>query len=376
MHKVALIRVDHDDWASQLKDAIGAAARRNTGDSSAVQFADTEAGADLVLCFGSPGLIENASARAQIGAAVCRGVRVLPLVSALSRFKSEVPVDLHPVNGMAWGDPSAIAEEVLRHLGLTERDRRVFLSYLRRETTPLAHQLFDELHRRRFSVFLDTFEIEHGQWVQNRIEQALQQTSFVLLLYSRSVETSEWIEKEINFALAQGLGLLAVALPDAEKRTPFRMTPQDRCVQLEGFELKPDGCLTPEALDRVCLEIDREHADQFRSRRERIISDLAETLGKAVLRVGSQSLRYAGHKSSLFIRLTPRPPEVRDLYLLDEDCPIAETQLEPPKRVIVGIKGGYRENRAVAEWVCARLKHPVPCYEPQAVCSDPGILED
>ncbi len=205
---VALIRVDREDWANQLKDAIGLAAQRNTGDSRVIRFTDDEAGADLVLCLGSATLSQDAPARLRIAAAIGRGVRVVPIVSDLAEFKSEVPKELHPINGMAWGNVPAIAEEVLRHLGLTERDRRVFLSYLRRETTPLAYQLYDELHRRRFSVFLDSFEIEHGEWVQNRIEQALRHTSFVLLLYSPLVETSEWIEKEINFALAEELGLV------------------------------------------------------------------------------------------------------------------------------------------------------------------------
>lgn len=372
---VALIRVDREDWASQLKSTIETAAQRNAGSSQVVQFTDNQAGADLVLCLGSAALAVNAAAQSQIATALQRGVRVVPIVSELLRFKSEVPTALYPINGMAWGVLPAIAEEVLRHLGLTERDRRVFLSYLRRETTPLAYQLYDELHRRRFSVFLDSFEIEHGEWVQNRIEEALQYTSFVLLLYSPSVETSEWIESEINFALTEELGLVALALPGGEKQAPFRMTPSDRRVQLDPSELENDGRLTPMALDRICLEIEREHADQFRSRRERMIHDLTEALGNSAVRVGSQSLRYKGKKSEVFIRLKPRPPESLDLYLLDEDCPIEEGELKPPRRALVAIKGGFRENRNLTEWVCGHLKHRVHWYDPQAVCSDPGLLE-
>jgi hypothetical protein len=375
MHVITLIHTDREEWAEQLTRAIADAVRRNSGDSETVCFNDYGSQTDLVLCLGSPSLVQDLSAQSQIAAALEHRVRVLPIVSSTSRFKSEVPSELYPINGLAWGNPGEIGEEVLRHLGLTERDRRVFLSYLRRETTPLAYQLYDELHRRGFSVFLDSFEIEHGAWVQNRIEQALQHSSFVLLLYSQSVESSEWVEKEINFALAQGLGLAALALPGTENCAPFKMTPSDRRLQLERSDLQTDGQLTPEGLKRVCIEVECEHADQFRARRERLIQDVSEALGAASFRVGSQSLRYKGKNSEVFIRLSPRPPEARDLHLLDEDCPITDTDTKPQNRVLVAVKGGYEENRELTEWLCGGLKHQVRWREPQAICANPEILE-
>ena len=379
MQSVALIGVDRDVWAKQLRDSIAAAAERNTGAPGAVTFTKSQPGADLVICLGSPALAADAAAKAEIISALARGVRVLPVVSELVQFKSEVPEELYAVNGLAWGSPNDIAEEVLGHLGLTERDRRVFLSYLRREATPLAYQLYEELHRRRFSVFLDSFEIEHGERVQDRIEQALQHASFVLLLYSPSVETSEWIEKEINLAMVQDLGLMALALPGASAKMPFKMTPEDRRLALSDRDpdrdLDEKGELTPSGLQRVCLEIEREHADQYRSRRERLMQDLRHALGPSAIRVGAQSLRYQGKTSSVFVRLSPRPPEVRDLFLLDADCPLPNGEPKPPNRVLVGLKGGYVENRELTDWACGHLEHKVSWREPQEVCADPAVLE-
>jgi hypothetical protein len=371
-YKIELIHVDRPVWASELKQEIRAAVNRHAGDSESVQFDPGGTDSELVLCLGSPALASNAAAEARIAAALQRRVRVLPVVSALANFKAEVPTALHPINGMPWDAP-AIAEEVLQHLGLTERDRRVFLSYLRREATPLAHQLYEELHRRRYSVFLDSFEIEHGEWVQDRIEEALQHMSFVLLLYSKSVESSEWVEKEINFALTQRLGLVALAMPDAAARQPFKLAPGDRRIPLAPADLEPDGRLTPVALDRNCLEIEREHADQFRQRRERMIADLLAALGGRGLRVGSQSLTYTGDHATAFVRLNPRPPDARDLLLLDSDCATAVEK--PGKRVLVAAQGGYRETRDLTQWICTNLKHEVRWCAPQAVAAEPGILE-
>jgi hypothetical protein len=99
-------------------------------------------------------------------------------------------------------------------------------------------------------------------------------------------------------------------------------------------------------------------------------------LPASVVRVGSQSLRYTGKGSDVFLRIAPRPPEAQDLHALDGDCPIDEkVSPKPLKRVLVAVKGGYMETRELTEWVCTSLKHSVSWCEPQAVCSDPGVLE-
>src|SRR6267154_1623515 len=103
MQTVALIRIDREDWANQLKDAIETAAQRNTGDSQVVQFTDNQTGADLVLCLGSSALTCDSVAQSEIAAALQRGIRIVPIVSELARFKSEVPIELYPINGIAWG---------------------------------------------------------------------------------------------------------------------------------------------------------------------------------------------------------------------------------------------------------------------------------
>ena len=376
MPRVTFVQIDRSDWEIALRGAIQAAAHRHLGAGSAIEFSTDWHGADLALYLGSVKAAADPAIDTMAREILRQGCRVVPIVGDLRNFRSETPPSLHPINGMSWTNVAVIAEEVVRHLGLTERDRRLFLSYLRREATPLAHQLYDELHRRRYSVFLDSFEVDHGDWVQDRIEQALHETSFVLLLYSPSVETSEWVEKEISFALSEGLGLVALAWPGAAERPPFRMAPSDRRVQLSKADITAGGTLRSAALARVCLEIEREHADQFRARRERLLQDIAEALGPQTVRVGSHSLRYVGVNTDALVRVSPRAPDARDVYLLDQDCP--ETvggASKPLNRVLVGVKGGYAEGRTLTQWVCGALRHEIDWYEPQAICADPSLLE-
>jgi hypothetical protein len=376
MYSVGFVHTDRGDWKASLQAAIGTAVSRHTGTASLVGFVEPDE-SDLVLCLGSSALAADNNADATIRGLLDRGVRVLPIVDDLQHFHSQMPPALNILNGMQWKDPVAIAEEVLRHLGLAERDRRVFLSYLRRETTPLAHQLYDELHKRGFFVFLDSFEIEHGAVVQARIEQALHETAFVLLLYSPSVESSCWVEKEINFALAHRLGLMALALPGAGKKLPFRMTPADRREELAKTDFDSSGRLTPAALERVCVSLEGEHADQFRQRRDRLLQDVSEALGNQVIRIGMHSFRYEGTKYSAFVRVNARAPQARDLYLLDQDyIATKQTGPKPVKRVLVAVKGGFHEHQELTQWACGALKHQIEWYEPQSLCADPTLLEE
>jgi hypothetical protein len=198
----------------------------------------------------------------------------------------------------------------------------------------------------------------------------------VLLLYSPSVESSGWVEKEINFALAHRLGLMALAVPGAETKMPFRMTPGDRRIQLANGDLNSNGTMTDAVLERICLEIEKEHADQFRARRERLLQDISEALGNGVVRVGMHSVRFDGARRSAFLRVTARSAQARDLYLLDKDCAATkEIAAKPLKRILVATKGGFQEHRDLTQWACSALKHEVDWLEPEVICADPTILE-
>ena len=66
---------------------------------------------------------------------------------------------------------------------------------------------------------------------------------------------------------------MALALPDSSATMPFKMTPQDRVLPIVARDLDANGELTEDKLREVCLEIEREHADQFCRRRERLMQD-------------------------------------------------------------------------------------------------------
>ena len=71
---------------------------------------------------------------------------------------------------------------------ITTEITRIFISYRRLETLPVALQLFDRLTHEGFDVFLDRFSIPPGYDFQRRLNQELEDKSMVILLESGSLK--------------------------------------------------------------------------------------------------------------------------------------------------------------------------------------------
>src|SRR5205823_14119402 len=111
---------------------------------------------------------------------------VVPIVPAGGNPSTLLPTnDLRKINVAFWS--KQITESVpaiLSRAGLTTDEHRVFISYRRVETQPLAEQLFDRLTHEGFEVFLDRFSIDPGLDFQRRLHQELADKAMVVLLES------------------------------------------------------------------------------------------------------------------------------------------------------------------------------------------------
>ncbi len=364
--RVRIVHEDRADWMTALDAAIRAAAERNTGASTAVVFQTaTGADTDLVVYLGSAAGAASATCRTELEYAATLDRRILPIVGDLKRYTAETPEPIHPINGVEWSSAELLAEDILRHLGLTEPDRRIFLSYLRREATPLAEQLYDELHRRRYSVFLDRFELDACVRVQQSIHEALHESSFVLLLETPGVDTSCWVEQEVVYAMQHQLGLISLTIPTSR----FAVVPPDKRFPISPSDLSDSDTakarLTPTALDTVLLRVEQEHADQLRARRERMVLDVLSVLrdvSRPATRLGDCSvLRRAPDGNETVIRVCPRPPDPRDLHDLD-----LERSARPgaAKGWLFAEETGYPRRLRVTSWVARRLSSDMKWVTP------------
>jgi TIR domain len=230
---------------------------------------------------------------------------------------------------------------------VTSDAHRLFISYRRLETQPLAEQLFSELARHGFEVFLDRFSVPAAAQFQRRLHHELAEKSMVLLLESDRFGDSKWTSEEIAYCKQYRLGLFSLrmpngAVPDASPEEPDRKKSTRKLAGVDDdlrktlnagdFEKgdypkeipgegadKPYmqwGPLTAVALPQVVEEIKRRH-DQAQLRRlETIRNEMRAALD--VARAGPHKMRADGMLSvdagarKYAIWITTRPPELPD----------------------------------------------------------------
>ncbi|WP_312976448.1 toll/interleukin-1 receptor domain-containing protein [Stutzerimonas nitrititolerans] len=182
-------------------------------------------------------------------------VPVLPVVSSEKQVPVEVPPSLRAFNCIFLDQApmGRVFSALLECLGLLPRQRRVFLSYRRAESTAVAVQLFAELSARQFDVFLDTHSISAGADFQEQLWHQLSDVDVLLMLDTPEYFKSRWTDAEYGRALAKGIGVLRVQWPDS---TPSPVTSTASRAELLAEEFLADGQLSNEAVQRICRQLE------------------------------------------------------------------------------------------------------------------------
>ncbi|MDR6873555.1 hypothetical protein J2Y55_004582 [Bosea sp. BE125] len=163
-------------------------------------------------------------------------VPVLPIVVSLEGFSSNVPVILSGVNGIAVGDEfdfTETANVILENLSLLRRTRRMFISYLRKDSTAVAHQLRVALDDKGYDPFLDTSSVPKGDDFQPVLWHRLLDSDVMIVLDTPNFLSSRWTAMELAEASAMSVGLLRVVWPNvptargAELAEQIQLTNED-----------------------------------------------------------------------------------------------------------------------------------------------------
>jgi TIR domain len=281
---------------------------------------------------------------------------------------------LRAINAQFWDKSATEAiTGILSLVALSLDDQRIFISYRRLETQPLAEQLFDALTHEGFDVFLDRFSIHPGLNFQQRLTQELADKSMLLLLESAWVHTSEWTNHEIQFAKRYQLGLLALQMPDraepldsvdVDLRLP-KLTPQDFKDPKPGETVNPEfatkgkeppryalwGPLVDDKLKEVVARAKTVHDQAVFRRRRFIRNNVEKTLRGAGLNpqpVRGDGLMIVNSTANYALWMTTRPPELADFHT-------TWAKVQPPagaKGVIIGPTAALEPGRsAKLEWL-------------------------
>ena len=253
-----------------------------------------------------------------------------------------LPPELSRQNTAFWHGEAieSLALTVLARAGVSSLDRRVFISYRRIDTEPMAFQLFDALGRRNYSVFLDTVSTQPGLDFQNQLFEHLADKSMVVVLQSARFHESRWTQAEVEFALRNGLSLLILQFPEAKE--PLIGSRAGDQLLLRAEELEPTSgppfTLTPAALQRVVEGINEAHDRELVARRARIRRRTLEALQQQGLKpvhyTGDACLHIADALGRPRYSLVPadRPPGFAELH----DASTRSSDLHGDQRVVVG----------------------------------------
>ena len=119
---------------------------------------------------------------------------VIPVVGRLSEFGRSVPKELASINGLALRDHGfdAIANLALENLGLLRKDRRLFISYRRNDSSNVALQLRHLFEASGYDAFLDTHDVRPGDPFQEVLWQRMLDSDLVVMLDSPNFLGSRW----------------------------------------------------------------------------------------------------------------------------------------------------------------------------------------
>ena len=292
------------------------------------------------------------------------GIPVIPVASRLDDLGKEFrePISLLIGLGLDKSDIPYMVNCLLECASLLPSQRRVFLSYRRTESTPVALQLYAALSERLFDVFLDTHEILAGEHFQEVLWQKLCDSDVMVYLDTESYFSSRWTTAEFGRATWRGIPIQRVGWPNVAL-DPRSQISGDLRLQTEDFV--PDSeTLTHECLTRICRSIEDLRAEGVATRYHQLMDALNNSVKRSRAEIAGYSLRRSitvkksqGDIISVYPALgVPTTYTLHDATLDNRPKPVA----------VVYDNVGIEEKRWVAhmQWISGYLKDDVRLIEP------------
>ena len=215
-------------------------------------------------------------------------VVVIPVVHSLVNFNQQVPPALESVNGLELDDLDVSLERVcaivLQQFRLLRKQRRLFISYRRSDSTPVASQLYAALDARGFDVFLDTNGVPPGQDFQDVLWHRLADSDVVVLLDTEGFSESRWTQEELAKANTTNIQILHLLWPERPERadSAFSLFRRMATEEFVGENADASGLLMEESVRRITIEVEGLRARAIAARHRFLVDsfcDAARAIG-------------------------------------------------------------------------------------------------
>lgn len=146
-------------------------------------------------------------------------LQVLPVIKNLKDCSKYIPEKIKSTNALELKDSDSIDKLknfVLRYFGLMDVNRKIFISYKRDDCEGLAQKLFEELSKKNFVPFLDSYVIEPGVVFQEHLKHELADAELMIFINSSNYGQSMWCKEELTTASEMQVGIVQLRFDDSK----------------------------------------------------------------------------------------------------------------------------------------------------------------
>lgn len=201
-------------------------------------------------------------------------MQVLPVIKDLKYCSTFIPEQIKSMNALELKDEDPIEKLknfILRYFGLLDVNRKVFISYKRDDCEGLARRLFDDLSKKNYVPFLDSYVIEPGVNFQEYLKHELSDSELMIYINSKNYEASKWCKEELTTASELQVGIVQLLFNESKN---VQESVLSHIVQLGCMRGKDDEY--DNQISHIIDEIERYRAMGFELRRKSLITLMRE----------------------------------------------------------------------------------------------------
>lgn len=212
-------------------------------------------------------------------------------------FYEEMPELLYNQNGLKFNNNvSKICNIILEGFELLRKNRKIFISYKRSESSNIAIQLYEFLEQNNFDVFIDTHSIDKGEEFQEELWHRMTDCDLILMLNTKGFLDSDWCKQELDKAHVKRIGIVHLLWPDCDfadfAHLGFSLKLKDSDFEKPIFSDLTKGKLKQNKLKDIIDLVESSRARNLASRQDALITDFTQAARNNKIEVSIQYSRY------------------------------------------------------------------------------------
>lgn len=212
-------------------------------------------------------------------------------------FYEEMPELLYNQNGLKFNNNvSKICNIILEGFELLRKNRKIFISYKRSESSNIAIQLYEFLEQNNFDVFIDTHSIDKGEEFQEELWHRMTDCDLIIMLNTKGFLNSDWCKQELDKAHVKRIGIVHLLWPDCDfadfAHLGFSLKLKDSDFEKPIFSDLTKGKLKQNKLKDIIELVESSRARNLASRQDVLITDFTQAAHNNQIEVNLQYSRY------------------------------------------------------------------------------------